>query len=317
MRLDIDFNLKLPTSIDCSIKELKDLLLKKKKLTKEMSTVSKTLLFKREAFGNLQEPIYLKHFVALADFEEKDFDRIKNVIQALEFIENKTSLDVSTICEMQAILQKHLSHTKGRLRKKQNWIGPKGEPKEEGYFFPPQAKDVKGFLQKNLRLLKTAKIEPILKTAIFFAYFLIIHPFNDANGRVARVLVFSILRKYGINFVSPFFKKYRLLYFIHLYEITDQNKWKAWVCFFIKALKQESLAQIKLLKKLKKIDQQVNNSKLFKKKELKIVIFWLSKVVFEIKDEEEQEVYLKLKTLGLVEKRGEIYLIKGLYRLLR
>jgi fido (protein-threonine AMPylation protein) len=315
--LEINFNIEPPSSLDPSIKKLKALFLKKNKLVKELSSLSKTLLFKREALGNLQEQIYLKHLEALAGIEVKKLDRIKNVMQALEFIENKSRLDIAMICEMQAIFQKHLSQTSGHLRKKQNWIGPKGEPKEEGYFFPPKAKDVYGYLQKSLKLLKTSKKDPILKTAIFFAYFLIIHPFNDANGRVARALVFNLLRKEGINFVSPFFKKHRLLYFIHLYEITDQNKWQAWIAFFLKALKQESLSQIKLLNQLKKIDQKVKESKCFKKTEFEIVRQWLKNVVFKIRNEKDHEVYLKLKRLKLVEKRGGIYLIKGLYRFLR
>ncbi len=46
-------------------------------------------------------------------------------------------------------------------------------------------------------------IHPLLKTAVFVVCFLAVHPFQDGNGRLSRILTTLLLKKFGYRYV-PF-----------------------------------------------------------------------------------------------------------------
>ncbi len=86
---------------------------------------------------------------------------------------------------------------------------------------------------------------PLVQIAIAFAQFLIIHPFMDGNGRVARILIPLLLYKknllpYPLLFLSRYFKDHRLTYFRQLFAITEKQQWEQWILFFLKGIAREA-----------------------------------------------------------------------------
>lgn len=90
---------------------------------------------------------------------------------------------------------------------------------------------------------------PLLIIAIFTVVFLEIHPFQDGNGRLSRVLTTLLLLRAGYNYVP-----YRSLenivehskegYYLALRQTQEtirSNKpnWSPWVSYFLKALQQQ------------------------------------------------------------------------------
>ncbi len=127
----------------------------------------------------------------------------------------------------------------GVYRNRQNWIGPKGCTIEEAYFYPPAETQVESLMEKLLEFAKKNKKEPLLQLALLFAQFLIIHPFMDGNGRVARILIPLFLYQKKATplpflLMSDYFLQHRLQYFSHLFKITEESKWEAWIAFFLK-----------------------------------------------------------------------------------
>ncbi|MEW6079173.1 MAG: Fic family protein [Thermodesulfobacteriota bacterium] len=102
---------------------------------------------------------------------------------------------------------------------------------------------------------KENRMHPLLVTAIFVVHFLAIHPFQDGNGRLARILTTLLLLKNGYLYVP----------YSSLESVIEQNKegyylalrkaqktigkgdaeLSAWLLFFLKCLKKQkdSLAQ--------------------------------------------------------------------------
>lgn len=129
----------------------------------------------------------------------------------------------------------------GKFRKLQNWIGPEGCGIEKAYFYPPKA----ALLPASMKNLKDyffyKEQDPLVQLAIFFAQLLIIHPFMDGNGRVARVLIPLFLYKKKmitspIFYMSAYFKKHRLTYFKKLNQITAKEDWEGWIRFFLEGI---------------------------------------------------------------------------------
>ncbi len=97
--------------------------------------------------------------------------------------------------------------------------------------------------------LSEKKLHPILITAIFIVEFLAIHPFQDGNGRLSRVLTTLFLLKAGYLYV-PYSSMEAVIeqskegYYLTLRQTqvtlkTKSPDWQPWVLFFLMALRQQ------------------------------------------------------------------------------
>ncbi len=103
--------------------------------------------------------------------------------------------------------------------------------------------------------LETKQLHPLLVVAIFTVVFLEIHPFQDGNGRLSRVLTTLLLLKAGYAYVpysslESIIEKSKEGYYLALRQTqgtirTDAPNWQPWIIFFLRAL----LAQMRNLSK--------------------------------------------------------------------
>ncbi len=129
----------------------------------------------------------------------------------------------------------------GHIRKRQNWIGATGCRMEEAFCYPPAPRYVSTYLKRLEKYAETADDDPVIQTAIAIAQFLVIHPFMDGNGRVARLLVPLLLYKKGVTseplfYMSAYFQKHRKEYFDRLLSLSKNHDWEGWISFFLKGV---------------------------------------------------------------------------------
>lgn len=94
-------------------------------------------------------------------------------------------------------------------------------------------------------------LHPLLIIAIFIVVFLEIHPFQDGNGRLSRVVTTLLLLKAGYAYVpysslESVIEQSKEAYYLALRQTqgtirTENPDWQPWVVFFLKALKQQML----------------------------------------------------------------------------
>jgi cell filamentation protein, protein adenylyltransferase len=171
----------------------------------------------------------------------------------------KKPLNTSFLSKLHAILKKDGPNPEeiGRIRKKQNWIGAEGCPIEEAYFFPPKAHLVPKYL-KEWASFQNRNQEPLVQLALLFAQLLVIHPFMDGNGRVARDYIPCFLYKKRLLskpylFLSDYFQDHLLQYVQKLYDISESGDWESWILYFLKGIvvrSQRMHSQVKRLYKL-------------------------------------------------------------------
>ena len=93
------------------------------------------------------------------------------------------------------------------------------------------------------------KMHPLLIIAVFVVEFLAVHPFQDGNGRLSRVLTIYLLLKYGYVY-APYSSLEAVIeqnkegYYLALRQtqgtIKSENpNWQPWVLFFLRALQQQ------------------------------------------------------------------------------
>jgi Fic family protein len=101
------------------------------------------------------------------------------------------------------------------------------------------------------------KLHPLLITSIFIVEFLAIHPFQDGNGRLSRVLTTYLLMKEGYKYVpysslEAVIEQNKENYYLALRQTqgtlkNDKPNWNPWLIFFLKALnKQKERLEIKI-----------------------------------------------------------------------
>jgi Fic family protein len=93
------------------------------------------------------------------------------------------------------------------------------------------------------------ELHPLLVTAIFVIVFLEIHPFQDGNGRLSRILTTLLLLRAGYGYV-PYSSMESVIeqskegYYHALRQTqgairSDAPNWQPWVLFFLRALQQQ------------------------------------------------------------------------------
>jgi len=107
--------------------------------------------------------------------------------------------------------------------------------------------------------LETKNMHPLLVMGIFTVTFLAIHPFQDGNGRLSRILTTLLLLRCGYSY-TPYSSLESVIenskegYYLALRQTqttirTKTPNWQPWILFFLRALHQQMK---KLEKKLEK-----------------------------------------------------------------
>jgi len=97
--------------------------------------------------------------------------------------------------------------------------------------------------------LKESVVHPLLVIAIFTVTFLEIHPFQDGNGRLSRILTTLLLLKAGYRYVpysslESVIEQNQEAYYLALRQTqgtirTDTPNWQPWITFFLKSLTRQ------------------------------------------------------------------------------
>jgi Fic family protein len=118
---------------------------------------------------------------------------------------------------------------------------------------PSQMANIVTWTQDNLL---AAKIHPLLAISVFVVQFLAIHPFQDGNGRLSRVLTTLLLLKAGYLYVpysslESIIEESKEAYYLALRQtqgtLPQVPNWEPWLLFFLRALqRQKNRLQLKM-----------------------------------------------------------------------
>lgn len=178
---------------------------------------------------------------------------IINYRKALRYAEDSLKtrpFNLTLLREIHAIL---LNSVRGKDKEpgvfkiKQNWIGEPGSPIEKAEFVPPEPVTIMGHLDNWKNYYHMERPDPLVQLAIVHAQFEIIHPFNDGNGRVGRILVpIFLYEKKLIHspmfYVSEYLDENRDEYINRLRSLgREQDAWNQWIEFFLIAITTQAI----------------------------------------------------------------------------
>jgi Fic family protein len=123
------------------------------------------------------------------------------------------------------------------------------------------------------KTLADRALHPLLTVAVFLVHFLAVHPFQDGNGRLSRVLTTLLLLQNGYRYV-PYSSMERIIeenkesYYRALRASqknirTDDENVNDWIRFFLQSLKKQKdvllrkVESEKLLERLPRVSEQL------------------------------------------------------------
>ncbi len=144
----------------------------------------------------------------------------------------------------------------GEYRPGQVLIGSEGDSPEAARFVPPPPLNVPELIDNLVSfLLSPAALSPLLATAVAHYQFETIHPFEDGNGRMGRLLIPILLLGYGVIgrplvYLSDYFDKNRDEYFARLKNVSCQGDWGEWLEFFLDAVRVTAMDGVERVKRI-------------------------------------------------------------------
>jgi Fic family protein len=98
-------------------------------------------------------------------------------------------------------------------------------------------------------------LDPIIQAALVHAQFELIHPFDDGNGRIGRLLIPLFLMKKGSLvgpslYISRYLESHRDQYYESLSRISGDGDWLGWIRFFLNALVNQAENNLNLVRQI-------------------------------------------------------------------
>ena len=103
---------------------------------------------------------------------------------------------------------------------------------------------------------------PVLaKCGLVHAQFETIHPFQDGNGRVGRLLITFLLCHAGVLsrpllYLSYYFRRHRGEYYERLQAVRDTGDWEGWLRFFLRGVAEVSAQAADTAKRIVAMQQE-------------------------------------------------------------
>jgi Fic family protein len=134
----------------------------------------------------------------------------------------------------------------GQLRNIDVLIGGPGDDFASARFVPPPGGAVRGLLDDLADFIRTpSPIPALVRMGLAHYQFETIHPFEDGNGRLGRLLMPLVLQHWGILdqpliYLSEYFERNRDRYIDLLLAVSQRAAWRDWIEFTLTAVQTQS-----------------------------------------------------------------------------
>ncbi|HEV2403090.1 MAG TPA: Fic family protein [Candidatus Saccharimonadales bacterium] len=164
----------------------------------------------------------------------------------------------NTIRQLHEVLLRNTDHKGelGRYRTIDAWIGDnESTPIDEAIYVTAHPAQVNSRMDNLLDYINDYDESPLVKVAVFHYMFEAIHPFEDGNGRIGRMLMPSLLNHVGlltqpVLYTSQYFEKNKSLYRDKLREVDNTKDLSTWVIFFLESIVRQSDISVDLVDKM-------------------------------------------------------------------
>lgn len=188
------------------------------------------------------------------------------MLDAIHALHNGNQLTMHTIKALHGTLLKQVRHkgVLGAFREGVVWIGEReGDPIEKALYIPPEHVHVNSYMENMLGYIEKDKEDiTLVKAGVIHYQFEAVHPFEDGNGRIGRLLIPLLLFYKGdldlpIVYSSGYFESRPEDYRKALRMVDKTGKYEDWLKFFFNAITEQSKETIKLIDRIQKLHSDI------------------------------------------------------------
>lgn len=141
----------------------------------------------------------------------------------------------------------------GEYKTEQNYVGD--DRRKIIHFKPISPLHLQPAIKDLLEFIENSDMLHLFKVAVAHVEFEALHPFNDGNGRIGRLLITLLLWKYGLIhkphfYVSAFFENNKDAYIQLMRNVSKDGDWTSWTAFFLEAIAEQAESNLSTAKQI-------------------------------------------------------------------
>lgn len=146
--------------------------------------------------------------------------------------------------------------TPGKFKTEQNYLADRF--KKEIQFVPIRPEKLEEGIDNLMQFINDSTFPELIKTALMHLEFEALHPFQDGNGRIGRMLITLNLWRSGLLsqphfYISGYFEEHKEEYIQTMRNVSANNDWDAWIKFFLVAVKHQSEKNLGIAEQIREL----------------------------------------------------------------
>ena len=179
---------------------------------------------------------------------------LKNAQKALEEGYPISASFIKQLHQQLLYLGRGASKSPGEFKKEQNFLAD--QIRKTIQFIPVSPEKLTDGLDNLFDYLDNSDDPVLIKTALMHLEFEALHPFQDGNGRIGRMLITLFLWKQGIIsephfYISGFLEEHKDEYIDIMRNVSAAGNWNEWCIFFLQAVEKQAIRNLQIAEKIK------------------------------------------------------------------
>lgn len=148
----------------------------------------------------------------------------------------------------------------GEFKKEQNYLADK--IKKEIQFIPISPEKLDEGLENLFKYLTDSDDPVLIKTALMHLEFEALHPFQDGNGRIGRMLIPLFLWKSKVIsqphfYISGYLEENKDAYINIMRDVSENGDWNHWCDFFLTAVEKQAIKNLEVAESIQNLYEEM------------------------------------------------------------
>jgi Fic family protein len=224
-----------------------------------ISTMDEILKFEAESENDTEEAKKVRSDV----FETILYQRaLTNAQKAMQDGYPLSQHLVKTIHQQLLSFGRGATKSPGQYKIEQNYLADK--IKQKILFIPISPEKLSEGMEMMFDYLESSTHPILVKTAMMHLEFEALHPFQDGNGRIGRMLITLYLWKAGVIsaphfYISGYLEENKDLYIDIMRKVSENNEWEDWCVFFLNAVENQAIRNLVIAENINKLYEEMKS----------------------------------------------------------
>lgn len=150
----------------------------------------------------------------------------------------------------------------GQFKIEQNYLADK--IKQKVLFVPISPEKLNDGLEKLFDYINNSDDPILIKTALMHLEFEALHPFQDGNGRIGRMLITLLLWSTKTIsephfYISGYMEENKDEYIDTMRNVSENNDWEKWCVFFLNAVEKQAIRNLEIAENIKNLYEEMKH----------------------------------------------------------